>query len=73
MSHKINNSREIKNTKTAEPRCTQAEQLQASITDGSTDSANSEKWTRFLQFVRSFLPYSLNNLILVISRRSGRP
>jgi hypothetical protein len=69
MSNKINNTRKIKNTKTAEGRRAQAEQLQASIADQVDQLRNSEQWIRFLQFAQSFHHYSLNNLILIMGQR----
>ncbi len=61
-------SKKIKNTKTAEQRRAQAEQLQASIADQVDQLRNSEQWTRFLLFARSFHSYSLNNLILIMTQ-----
>lgn len=61
-------SKKIKNTQTAEQRRAQAEQLQASIADQVDQLRNSEQWIRFLKFARSFHPYSINNLILIMSQ-----
>jgi hypothetical protein len=61
-------AKKIKNTKTAEERRAQAEQLQASIADQVDQLRNSEQWTRFLQFARSFYSYSINNLILIMTQ-----
>ena len=48
--------------------CRQAEALQASIADQVDQLRNSEQWTRYLQFARSFYPYSVNNLILIMTQ-----
>jgi antirestriction protein ArdC len=61
-------SNKIKNTKTAEQRRAQAEQLQASIAEQVDQLRNSEQWIRFLRFARSFHSYSLNNLILIMAQ-----
>ena len=61
-------SKKIKNTKTAEQRRAQAEELQASIAEQVDQLRNSDQWTRFLQFARSFYPYSVNNLILIMTQ-----
>lgn len=61
-------SKKIKNTKTAEERRAQAEQLQASIADQVDQLRHSDQWARFLEFARSFHAYSLNNLMLIMGQ-----
>lgn len=53
----------------AEDRRAQAEKLHASIVDQIDELRQSERWTRYLDFIQSFHDYSLSNLLLVLSQR----
>lgn len=61
-------ARKIKNTKTPEQRRAEAEALQASIAEQVEQLRNSDAWTRFLDFARSFHRYSLGNLLLILAQ-----
>jgi len=50
---------------TTEQRKAQAEALHASISDQVDALRHSDQWRAFLDFARSFHPYSLNNLLLI--------
>ena len=52
----------------AEERKAQAEALHASILEQVEQLAQSGQWRRFLDFARSFHPYSLNNVLLILAQ-----
>lgn len=58
-----------RSSKTIEEKKAQAEALHNSISDQVEQLRNSERWTAFLDFAKSFHAYSLNNLLLILSQK----
>jgi antirestriction protein ArdC len=61
-------ARTVKNTKTAEQRRAEADELQAKIADQVEALRESEAWARFLDFTKAFHRYSINNLLLIFGQ-----
>lgn len=55
-------------SRTPEERREQAEALHASIAAQVAALSGSAEWTRFLDFMRSFHSYSLNNVLLILAQ-----